>query len=47
MRINTRYSGTGAWKDWNISDNLPDVNQALKLAAIFPCIYSGAIRIRR
>ena len=47
MRISTKFSGSGAWRDWSISDNMPKVNYLLKFAAIFPCIYTGAVRIRR
>ncbi|MGV8019017.1 MAG: hypothetical protein AB2L26_12680 [Ignavibacteria bacterium] len=47
MKVNTRFGGSGAWKDWNISDDMSAVSAELKAAALFTCIYSGAVRIRR
>ena len=41
MKVKTRWSGDDAWKEWEITDNMPGEDMEIKLAAIFPCIYSG------
>ena len=41
--MSTVFSGDDAWKDWRISDNMPSEDVALKMAAIFVCVFSGSI----